>query len=463
MLTYENLRKFLKIPENLPLILSLSMLYTTVSFSNTVGSTYDNFNPTSSGLDYVTVRSSRVLEAGHFSLGLFTDYATNTLPYFKDQTTTRNDINKGYNDGIASMNFSVGFGITNDWEIGLNLPSIISQQVNDQDSYHGQFAKNGITAYSLSTKYNLWHNDKTGVAIVGTVDMNRVHDDPLNGVNSGPSYSALFVADTKISDFTIAGNLGYMIKNPGQVVPAKDGSTPVMPVKNEILASTAVQYSIPNTKFDIVWEMYGNSPQNSDVMDLSTRVPNVFETIGGAKYHFDNGMIAHAGIGTEIYHSTNSPNYRAYAGIYWVIDKKEETKKEPPYTRQLPPPVPPLVREPDEKITVQDVIFAFDKYTISHVAAQKNLKKLGELLKKKPLETLVIDGHTCSIGSAQYNYKLSLRRANAIKGFIVKEYNIPSSKIIVHGYGLSRPIESNKTSEGRRANRRTEFKIYYQK
>jgi outer membrane protein OmpA-like peptidoglycan-associated protein len=463
MLIPRNLRIKFKNHQKIPILLCLSLVHTSVVFANTVGSSFDNFNPTSSGLDYVTVRSSKVLNTGNFSLGLFMDHAFNTLPYFQDQNT-RSDSSKKINDSITSMNFSVGYGLSDNWELGLNLPIEVTQQINEKDTYHGQFAKSGITAVSLSTKYNLWHKDNIGIAAVGTIDMNTVKDDPFNGLNSGANYSALLVADIKILSITLAGNLGYKYKTTGQALKAEDNSTPIQPIKNEILASTAIQYSIPNTKVDLVWEIYGNSPQNKDVMDLSPRNANILESIGGAKYHFDNGMIGHAGIGTEIIHSTNTPDFRAYAGVYWIIGNKEVKKPEPPpYTRPLPPPIPPITREPDEKITVQDVLFPFDKATISHSAAKKNLKKIGDLLHKKPLEVLVIDGHTCSIGTAQYNLKLSRHRANAIKDWIVKEYNIPASKIIIKAYGLTKPIASNRTNEGRKLNRRTEFKIYYVK
>jgi len=87
LIPFEKIRKKLKSHQKLPLILCLSILYTDVVFANTVGSSLDNFNPTSSGLDYVTVRSSKVLDAGHFSLGLFVDHAVNTIPYFQDQLT----------------------------------------------------------------------------------------------------------------------------------------------------------------------------------------------------------------------------------------------------------------------------------------------------------------------------------------------------------------------------------------
>ena len=466
-LSYRKVRNKFKIhPRNLSLIhgvVLLSIVSTSVtSYANTVDSTFNNFAPTTSGLDYVTVRSSKVLDAGSFSLGLFVDQAVNTLPYFKDPTT-RDDNSKSYNDGTTSLNGSIGFGITNDWEIGLSVPYVAAQQIKETDTFHGQFARTGVTAYNLSTKYRLWHNDTVGIAVIGSVHTNRVKNDPFDGQNGGGiGYTGLLASDVKLfPSLTVAGNIGYKSRSPGQQIAMDDGATPIQPIESQILASAAVQYSV-TPKFDVVTEMYGYRPQNNDVTPSSSRYSSVSEAIAGVKYHFDNGMIGHAGLGTEVMHSTNSPDFRGYIGLYWIISPTKEVKPTPPPAQPSPlPPPPPAVRSPDVELVVQDVLFSFDSDKIYHPAAVKNLKVLVDALKRKPLETLIIDGHTCQIGTPEYNLKLSQRRAIAIKNFLVTEYGIPSSRIVTHGYGLTRPLASNKTVPGRRQNRRTEFKIYY--
>ncbi|MEK6783216.1 MAG: OmpA family protein [Bacteroidota bacterium] len=72
-----------------------------------------------------------------------------------------------------------------------------------------------------------------------------------------------------------------------------------------------------------------------------------------------------------------------------------------------------------------------------------------------------IGGHTDNFGQEEYNRILSQRRANAVKNYLVKS-GADASRITAMGYGISKPVASNQTKEGRRMNRRTEFKILEQ-
>lgn len=69
-----------------------------------------------------------------------------------------------------------------------------------------------------------------------------------------------------------------------------------------------------------------------------------------------------------------------------------------------------------------------------------------------------IGGHTDNFGAEEYNLNLSQRRANAVRNYLIKS-GADASRITAIGYGTSKPVASNQTKEGRRKNRRTEFKI----
>lgn len=77
----------------------------------------------------------------------------------------------------------------------------------------------------------------------------------------------------------------------------------------------------------------------------------------------------------------------------------------------------------------------------------------GEL----PVVSLV--GHTDSRGSAEYNYDLSVKRASSVKDYLVAEFGLPGEDIYVDGQGEYYPLDSNKTEDGRSANRRVEFSV----
>lgn len=88
-----------------------------------------------------------------------------------------------------------------------------------------------------------------------------------------------------------------------------------------------------------------------------------------------------------------------------------------------------------------------------------DLNKLVKYLKENPLYSVEIAGHTDSRGSARFNKRLSQRRANAVKNYLIS-HGIEASRIRAVGYGEEQPIASNKTAEGRRMNRRVEAHIF---
>jgi outer membrane protein OmpA-like peptidoglycan-associated protein len=72
---------------------------------------------------------------------------------------------------------------------------------------------------------------------------------------------------------------------------------------------------------------------------------------------------------------------------------------------------------------------------------------------------IALEGGTDSVGSADYNYDLSQRRANSVIQYLATKYNVPAHKIYVIGLGKDKPVESNKTSSGRADNRRVDVRL----
>jgi OmpA-OmpF porin, OOP family len=72
---------------------------------------------------------------------------------------------------------------------------------------------------------------------------------------------------------------------------------------------------------------------------------------------------------------------------------------------------------------------------------------------------IALEGSTDSVGSSEYNYDLSQRRANSVIQYLASKYNVPAHKIYVIGLGKDKPVESNKTSAGRESNRRVDVRL----
>lgn len=85
------------------------------------------------------------------------------------------------------------------------------------------------------------------------------------------------------------------------------------------------------------------------------------------------------------------------------------------------------------------------------------LAELADILMHSPESRLVVTGHTCNLGSPEYNRKLSLKRAQAVADYLSMVKGIPRDRIEVAGQGAKSPISSNRTEEGRKKNRRVDF------
>ena len=111
-----------------------------------------------------------------------------------------------------------------------------------------------------------------------------------------------------------------------------------------------------------------------------------------------------------------------------------------------------------EKVTyAADAFFDFNK-TIVKKEGKEKLDKLVKALSGVDTEVIVAVGHTDWIGTDAYNQKLSERRANAVKAYLVSK-GVPASKIFTEGKGEKQPIADNRTKEGRAKNRRVEVEV----
>jgi outer membrane protein OmpA-like peptidoglycan-associated protein len=121
-----------------------------------------------------------------------------------------------------------------------------------------------------------------------------------------------------------------------------------------------------------------------------------------------------------------------------------------------PAPVPEPV--PVATLVLEGVNFEFDKAVIrpqDYAILDQNivaLKEWGDV-------DVEVAGHTCSIGTEEYNLGLSLRRAEAVRNYLVSK-GVSADRLTVRGYGESRPAVSNATREGRAQNRRVELVRY---
>ena len=111
-----------------------------------------------------------------------------------------------------------------------------------------------------------------------------------------------------------------------------------------------------------------------------------------------------------------------------------------------------------EKVTfAATTLFDFDKSVIKPEGKAK-LDDLVGKVKGINLEVVIAIGHADSIGSDAYNQRLSVRRAESVKAYLVSK-GIEANRVYTEGKGEKQPVADNKTAQGRAQNRRTEIEI----
>ncbi len=119
-----------------------------------------------------------------------------------------------------------------------------------------------------------------------------------------------------------------------------------------------------------------------------------------------------------------------------------------------PAPAPAMAT----KVTyAADAFFDFDK-SVLKPAGKAKLDDLVSKVKGINLEVIIAVGHTDSVGSDAYNQKLSVRRSEAVKAYLVSK-GIEKNRVYTEGKGEKQPVADNKTKEGRAKNRRVEIEV----
>ena len=108
-------------------------------------------------------------------------------------------------------------------------------------------------------------------------------------------------------------------------------------------------------------------------------------------------------------------------------------------------------------VNINDVLFDFNKYTLKPGAREKLAKVAGILLAYPGLK-VQLEGHTDSVGTDEYNLKLSDQRAGAVREYLLSQ-GVPMTNLTAVGFGKASPVASNDTAAGRQQNRRVEMVV----
>lgn len=448
------------------------MIISEAAFANICGTDYQNFNPTTSGLDFVTVHSSETLDPCILNMGLFFNYAANTLTYSR---TINANVQAGQqpSDKIFAADFSVGVGLTDNWDLGISFPMVLSQDL-ESPYYVSAFEKTGVTEIKLNTKYRFVGDDEGGFAGIFSINNNLIEDNPFAGKDAGPTFNFELAVDKLFNKWALGANIGYRKRNPGSAIP----NQPFVPLEDQYIYSAAASYLFSSLDTKLIFELIG-SRAVKDVNQDTGRSLNSTEMIAGIKTDLTQSVAFHVGGGTEVFNSIGSPDWRVYTGINWAIGPFCDSKENPVEKVRLPPPPPPeeFVEAPvdvdENNYPVErfegklpeiyrfpaEVLFEFDSDRVKRLYIP-DVENVIRELKTGGFKRLIVEGHTDSVGSRLYNQGLSERRAASVRQMLIDKYYVLPERVFSKGYGESRPIADNGNYQGRRKNRRVEFKIW---
>ena len=136
-----------------------------------------------------------------------------------------------------------------------------------------------------------------------------------------------------------------------------------------------------------------------------------------------------------------------------VVPPPQQPVPPPPAKVAPPPPVPV-----SEKVTfAADAFFDFDK-SVQKPEGRAKLDDLVSKMRGLNLEVIIAVGHTDSVGTDAYNQRLSVRRSEAVKAYLVSK-GIERNRVYTEGKGEKQPVADNRTAAGRAQNRRVEIEV----
>ncbi len=192
----------------------------------------------------------------------------------------------------------------------------------------------------------------------------------------------------------------------------------------------------------------GIRPQHAELFEGQTLQ---FRAVGG-KAPFRYGVID--GSGTINQNGLFKAPLEAQNVTVEVVDGVGRSARATVKVKEIP--------KPDKLIRLKNLEFDFDRDTLTK-GSKKEMEKIISTLFELNIKSLIIEGHTDSMGSNDYNQNLSERRAKTIKNNLLDNLDIRDNQITAIGFGEARPIATNKTDAGRAKNRRVDLKVYIKK
>ncbi len=428
------------------LVFALMLLWAVPAMAKPNNVDVMNFNPTTDGGKYITIQQSKTLYRWHFNVGMYTDYAYQPLEY-ADPTGARR---RGIVDNVLTTNVQGAVGFTDWFSAGVNLPVVWWETFYDPAVRAAAVRKENkyvkLGDARLEMKFRILNIERyhIGLAAVPFYYFPTGSSSFFLGNGMWSSFGGKLVLDADIKNRVfLAFNAGY--RNYSRTV--YDTNTP-----NAVLNDTLELGGGINVRINDSWAVLGEVYSEHVLSGLfKNQIQNPAEFLVGGRFTPQKtikGLGVTVAGGRGLTTGVGSPDFRILAGVNYTKPKVVE----------LPPPVEVEVVAEEKIVITQKIHFEFDKATIRPVS-YPILDDVAHLLQINPqIKKVRVEGHTDWIGSDAYNQKLSERRAQSVRNYLIQK-GIAPARLIAVGYGERRPIADNNTTKGRARNRRTEFTV----
>jgi OOP family OmpA-OmpF porin len=206
----------------------------------------------------------------------------------------------------------------------------------------------------------------------------------------------------------------------------------------------------------------GAAHQSIGQANTGGRDRSTFANVGaGVKYYFSENFFAKASVDGMYNIDADQGEWMAGVGVGLNFGGgQRQVAQVEPTPEPAPTPIVDAEPEPEpELVRVElDVKFDFDKSRVRE-ESYSDIKNLADFMQQYPQTSTRVEGHTDSVGTDQYNQRLSERRAQAVREVLVNQYGVESQRVDSVGYGEARPVADNNTEEGRQINRRVEAEV----
>lgn len=456
------------------------------AWANIVGNDTQNFNPTTNGIDFVTVQSTETLNPGVANFGYFIDGARNVLPATKDGAG-----NFVYShDLLIFQDFNFGLGLLENVDAGVNV-SALALQTTDREDSGAQYTKAGLDEVRANIKWRILPRKHVGIAAIFSGNFNQVKNNPFIGQGGGATWNLELAADATFWDYMIAGNIGYRARNPGKQLEDSLFS----PLSNQFIASGALSRYLPEWRTKLIAEMYAARPISPSDAPKSSSLSS--EILFGGKYDWSQNIAIDVGASRKFHDGLFSPDYRLYAGLNWDFEmtpkqssststvshhaiKKNFLTGDQPGEIEAMSKVPfdeiahqkefilrksvsdTAINEekpPFETVLLDGIDFDFGSSDVLPIHRPMMNRLVAYLNSKPKVIKIRIEGHTDSIGSYESNQRRSVGRAKSVRDYLLKNGIDREIELESVGYGAEKPIADNGNFQGRRQNRRVEVRV----